>query len=427
MPKLYPKQRWVPPSAKQTKMPKASLLGVFAEKIALIRKIIFDLGFIILIVIFILMLVSEIRRDEIILDPIEIPEIINKSGYTSREVAEKLLDSAQRIGFEAKEKSKNYSWNREINQLGELGAESQIPDIQIPVAGFTLQKLTRFLKSELNIKTIYLSGEIIQTVNGYNLTLRNNAEKDVPTIEISSNGSVEQLLKLSGGEALLKISKPIIPTIQTYHQFEKGQTPYKLDTTYRKLSDLIDYCLKHPPANDDKVAYVLQGKLFNDLNRNDEAILQYQKALDLDPQYTIAYIGWAASLYSLAQFNEAFTKLQKATEIDPYDSTVYFNWCGMLNQRERYDEAIIKCKKAIELEPNSAVAYVNLGNALDELKQYNEALAQYKKASELSTDSQDSNFIYYNWGITLKKLGRYDDAEKLFKLVKDSKTEPQKP
>ena len=60
-----------------------------------------------------------------------------------------------------------------------------------------------------------------------------------------------------------------------------------------------------------------------------------------------------------------------------------------------------------DLEPDNAAAYYNKGIALRNLEKYDEAIACYDKAIELEPDNAAA---YYNKGIALQKHGNLDEA-----------------
>ena len=72
---------------------------------ASLRQLVFDWGLIGLLLFGIGLLISEVRRPEVVLDPIEVPEDIAKLGYSGVVVAEQLADAALNIELETRELS----------------------------------------------------------------------------------------------------------------------------------------------------------------------------------------------------------------------------------------------------------------------------------------------------------------------------------
>jgi|WetSurSiteA1Bulk_404760.scaffolds.fasta_scaffold23204_2 tetratricopeptide (TPR) repeat protein len=55
-----------------------------------------------------------------------------------------------------------------------------------------------------------------------------------------------------------------------------------------------------------------------------KAIAEYQKVLELDPNFVNAYNGWGRALAKLKRFDEAIQKYQKALELDPNFVNAYY-------------------------------------------------------------------------------------------------------
>ena len=73
----------------------------------------------------------------------------------------------------------------------------------------------------------------------------------------------------------------------------------------------------------------------------------------------------------------------KAIELNPNFSVAYCNKGSALDDLERFQEAIECYDKAIELNPNYSNAYCNKGLALKNLKNHQDAIECYNKAIEL--------------------------------------------
>jgi len=108
------------------------------------------------------------------------------------------------------------------------------------------------------------------------------------------------------------------------------------------------------PFTETAVAVNNQGVVYNNEAEYDKAIVAFNKAIELDPDFAPAYNnrGWA------------YIELGK------------------------YGQAIDDCGKAIELDPRLALAYSNRGLAYIELGQYEKAITDFDKAIELDPSLQ---------------------------------------
>lgn len=64
-------------------------------------------------------------------------------------------------------------------------------------------------------------------------------------------------------------------------------------------------------------AYNNLGLALTEINKNEEAILNYNKALEINPNYSIAYNNIGNSLNYLGKYKEAIYYCQKAISLNP--------------------------------------------------------------------------------------------------------------
>jgi TolB-like protein/tRNA A-37 threonylcarbamoyl transferase component Bud32 len=131
---------------------------------------------------------------------------------------------------------------------------------------------------------------------------------------------------------------------------------------------------------------------------NEKAKLALFKACDIDNTLgeVHAFLG-AYNLIYLREFAEAEKEIKLALKLNPSDTTThmisynYFNWMG------KHDEAITAAKKQIELEPLEPQPVRGLAWVYFHARRYQEAVSQFQKAidrildgTELCTDGHAS-------------------------------------
>ena len=121
--------------------------------------------------------------------------------------------------------------------------------------------------------------------------------------------------------------------------------------------------------------YFLMGSLLDDgtLDRTDEAVKAYRRALDHDPDLVAALINLANIRYS----------------------------------RDELAEAQALYERAITLDPSYFEAHFNLGNIHHDHARYADAEASYRNALALNNSYPDAHFYL---AVTLEKMGRSVDA-----------------
>ncbi|HTP88742.1 MAG TPA: tetratricopeptide repeat protein [Bryobacteraceae bacterium] len=138
----------------------------------------------------------------------------------------------------------------------------------------------------------------------------------------------------------------------------------------------------------------------------DEAITQFNKAAEIDPnQLAIwsnlaeAYIGLADSKTDAAEkqatYEKGFEAYQKAIAINPTDGALHNNYALALVKVKKIDEAQAELQKAAELDPPSAPkAYYNMGAVLTNIGQSEAAGAAFKKAIDTDPTYAEAQYQY---------------------------------
>jgi tetratricopeptide (TPR) repeat protein len=151
---------------------------------------------------------------------------------------------------------------------------------------------------------------------------------------------------------------------------------------------------------------------YNEIKQYDKAIKDLNRAIQLNPNYALAYNNRGNAYYALNKFEKAMDDYSQTLEIDPNYATAYYNLANIYAEKlKQYEKAIENYNKAVELDPNYAVAYNSRGVAYYYLMQYKKAIVDYNKAMELI---QDCALFYRNRGIVYFELAQYNEALKDF-------------
>jgi TolB-like protein/Tfp pilus assembly protein PilF len=112
-----------------------------------------------------------------------------------------------------------------------------------------------------------------------------------------------------------------------------------------------------------------------------KAIAEFDRAIELDPNYATAHQWKTTALGALGQFDQAIASSKRAIALDPLslivNSDLAFNY---LNAR-RVDDAIAQIRKTLEIDPNFHVVRGYLGLGLQFKGKLAEALAEYRTAA----------------------------------------------
>ena len=212
---------------------------------------------------------------------------------------------------------------------------------------------------------------------------------------------------------------------------------------------------KHYAENIEAYQLYLKGRYANQQRKEefDKAIEYFNKAIEKDPNYALAYAGlsevyWRAAGQSLSareampkardaalkalqidetlaeahtalalvqafydyDFAGAEREFKRGVELNPGSAFVH-QWYGWyLSTMGRADEALVELKRALELDPLSTVINWEIGLPYYVSRQYDRAIEQFKRA--VSTDPQNTfarSFLSWIYSLT----GSHEEALKV--------------
>ncbi|NJO39803.1 MAG: tetratricopeptide repeat protein [Cyanobacteria bacterium CRU_2_1] len=132
-----------------------------------------------------------------------------------------------------------------------------------------------------------------------------------------------------------------------------------------------------------------QGLAKADAGDLEGAIVAFDQALQLAPDFTEAYYNRGLVRFKLNHLQGAITDYTRALLSDANNASLYYAR-GLAHLSAGSTEAAIDdAKQAVLLKPDHAAAYSLLGAARQRQSAIDKALASYKKAAELYLDQQD--------------------------------------
>lgn len=128
-----------------------------------------------------------------------------------------------------------------------------------------------------------------------------------------------------------------------------------------------------------------------------EAIPYFQKALQVNPDYAEARNNLGSALLQEGKVHEAVAQFQKVLQINPDSVEAHGNLGNVMLQEGKVDEAIAQYQKALQISPNNPNLYNNLGNALSRQGQFEQATAHYQAAIKLEPNNPSflNNFAWH--------------------------------
>jgi eukaryotic-like serine/threonine-protein kinase len=313
-----------------------------------------------------------------------------------------------------------------------ISSLSQLPNLNVKARSSVFRykgKETnpQTIGKDLNVQAI-LNGQIAQRGDQLTLTLElvdaqtenviwsdqyNRRQADLVSLqsEIARDVSAKLRTKLSGAEEQ-KIAKTYTANPEAYQLYLKGLFNWNKRTP-ESLKSSLDYynqAIAKDPVYAQAYAglaltYVLLPEYSVSPPREalPKAKAMAKKALELDETLAEAHTALGYSLFSYDwNFPEADREFQRAIELNPNYATAH-QWRGeALIAVQRFDESIAEAKRAVELDPFSLIINHALGYSYLRARQYDQAIEQYRKTIEL-----DQGWYLSHWflGATYEAKG----------------------
>jgi protein O-GlcNAc transferase len=165
------------------------------------------------------------------------------------------------------------------------------------------------------------------------------------------------------------------------------------------------------PGGDQFNALCQQGNAHVAAGRLEQAVLVYEEALRLRPDFAPLHANLGHVLLSLGKMDDALAASERAVAIQPHLAQGQNNLGNVLQALRRFDEAIAAYKTALQIQPNFAQAAYNLANVLGESGDFDAAEAGYRRALAIQPDFDEAN---NNLAMLLKDTGRIAEAIGVF-------------
>jgi TolB-like protein/Tfp pilus assembly protein PilF len=117
---------------------------------------------------------------------------------------------------------------------------------------------------------------------------------------------------------------------------------------------------------------------------------EFRKAIELNPNYVTAY-HWMAEMFvqAIDRPDESLALYRKALELEPYSLAIGTDYAMALYYTRRNDEAIAELKRLIELDPNFVRSYQYLEEVYYAKGSYEEAIDAAAKGAALQGEKPE--------------------------------------
>jgi tetratricopeptide (TPR) repeat protein len=167
------------------------------------------------------------------------------------------------------------------------------------------------------------------------------------------------------------------------------------------------------PTIDAELAQKLlrRGNTYSNLERYDEAIEEYRKAISADPNLVEAIRNLANTYYFLERFSEAKPLIKRFVALQQQTTASLIAAVSMIGELERkdgnFEESITYDLRAIQLTPNNDSQVHVMANTYNNAGEAEKAILIYQAGIEAMPSN---GFLDRSLGRILEQEGRYEEA-----------------
>ncbi|MCV3214864.1 tetratricopeptide repeat protein [Plectonema radiosum NIES-515] len=195
-------------------------------------------------------------------------------------------------------------------------------------------------------------------------------------------------------------------------QLVNGLKAYEEDC-YEVAVEMFTALLEHSEIQSQwrTIALSRRGNIYRSMKRYEEALKDFDCAIQLNPKYYWAIAGRGETYRLMKRYEEALKNFDQAIQLNHKYDYAIANRGYTYRLIERYEEALKDFDCAIELNPKYDWAIAHRGKTYRSMKRYEEALKDFDCAIELNPKL---DWTIANRGYTYRLMERYEEALKDF-------------
>ncbi len=352
----------------------------------------------------VLLIVQDLSRDVVTLEPISVPKALSDNGYTPEVASHRLRDALNRYA----------TYNQPFGNIEDLNisARDELPDFVVPQIGLSLNAIVSSIRSVLHASGRTVSGEIVFH-DKYALRVRVDG-KQVYSSGFDADNPDELLAK-----AAPLVTEKLRPAITAAAEYRDNHAKGLL-----KADEII---ARFDERNENvQWAWLLKGRHAFETSDFPQAEALFSKAVRLNWNSQAFHIELGRALERQGKFDAAIGQYKRVIALNPKSAVAYNNWGFTLVEQSLpdgpFDAAIAQFNRAIAADPRYLLARNNLGNALVRQRNLDAAIAVYRAGIEV-----EPKYLYFHWNLAaqLKEQNKLDEALAEYRVALDCTRAPR--
>lgn len=238
----------------------------------------------------------------------------------------------------------------------------------------SLDKIDINYKELIKIKNNYISKMVAlanECANKKYYRFSCNLLEKILDIAPSEKNARELLDKISKNVPVVaKTTKPDIESARKY--FDAGKN-YFNNKEYDEAIAEFNKAIESDPKNAE--TYYWRGNAYKQKGELNKAIADYTEVIKLDPQNFYAYLYRGTMYKQKREHDKAIADYTEAISLNPRNHSAYCNRGCVYDEKGEYDKAIADCTHGIGLDPKCVLTYYNRASAYKNKYDYKSAVA----------------------------------------------------
>ena len=368
-----------------------NFLPWLAQNVAAIFTILLSVVLIALLAALVYALWRELRRNTIVLDPLEVPRELIERGYSPTVVTERMLNAVHTIQSVA---------NTQKPRRGHVALALQA-DIQIPVGQLSIKAFARYFRQLLELPDQHVAGEITRDRDALTLQLRRRDGQQMTLGRSRSAADVGPLIG-AGAEEVVRLTDPYV--LASYYIEQELPGP-----DFPKTTEALLHVIETRP-DEAPWACNLQGLLLLNRYDNVEALQVLRRGFEADPELLSPVSEeFMTALIRNGRADEAL-RIVDAAASRPLTALqrTRIGWCNVMLGRHRL--ALRQFRRVLATHRRRAYAMLGFAVCHLRLHRYREALAAFENFFRIRGPGWTGVSHYV---LALLEVGRVDDAVRI--------------
>jgi tetratricopeptide (TPR) repeat protein len=164
------------------------------------------------------------------------------------------------------------------------------------------------------------------------------------------------------------------------------------------------------------------GAIYHEQNKTDQAIVTYQKMIDMGGDSALrGYQGEVDTYRDAKQFDKAVEVSRKAVETNPKNSDLKLMLAGELTDAGKVDEGLALAKSQLKNDnsDDDRKVWLDLAQIDTRLHRWKDGEDALNKAGSMTTKKEDRIYLLFLRGSLAERQKHYEPAEDLFRQALD--------